>query len=228
MEIDRIIADPPLVHSGGKRVLAIADEVLRYLEETLPDKARTIETGIGSSTVFFAARSARHIAITASADEVDRLRAYCAERGIDLDHVDLHSEGSQTVLPQLTDSEFDLALIDGGHGFPMPFIDWFYMASHLRVGGRIIIDDVPIWTGTVLRDVLREDPRWRSVATLPRAAVFELLEPFRHTEWNDQPYVRRKSRLPLALDEAGRAVGMVMRGEFGRVSHAIKRRLTRQ
>ena len=46
---------------------------------------------------------------------------------------------SIVVVPQLPEAAYDLALIDGCHGFPTAFVDFLYAARALRVGGTLII-----------------------------------------------------------------------------------------
>jgi hypothetical protein len=42
----------------------------------------------------------------------------------------------------------DLVLVDGSHSFPQVFfIDWFYTAGALKIGGHLLVDDVHVWTG---------------------------------------------------------------------------------
>ncbi len=64
-------------------------------------------------------------------------------------------------------------LIDGGHGFPTPYVDWFYTAGKLKKGGFLIVDDVGLWSCQILRDFLIEQPHWEFVAEYEeRTAVF--------------------------------------------------------
>ena len=54
---------------------------------------------------------------------------------------------------------YDLALIDGRHGFPQPFLDWYYAAQILKTGGYVIIDDLHIWVCETLANLLVEEPK---------------------------------------------------------------------
>ena len=58
------------------------------------------------------------------------------------------------MLPQLRDKDYDFALIDGRHAFPTPFIDWYYIADALKIGGLVLIDDLHIWTCDLLKQYL--------------------------------------------------------------------------
>jgi hypothetical protein len=93
---------------------------------------------------------------------------------------------SEKVLPQLEIGELDLLLIDGAHGFPLPFIDWYYGASKLKIGGILIIDDTQVWTGHVLKMFLSGEPEWQLVADYaPRCVVFKKIKDggFGKNEW---------------------------------------------
>jgi predicted O-methyltransferase YrrM len=171
---------------------------LELLFESVGEGDRTLETGCGYSTVAFALAGCRHTAISPVQVEHDRVRAFCAEREISLDTVDLVLGYSQEVLPVLETEPLDFVLVDGSHAFPIPFIDWFYSALRLRVGGLMMIDDTNIKTGEILADFLAsEAERWRQVERLPSLSVFEkvgepVLSPF---DWPGQPYCAKRRRV---------------------------------
>jgi predicted O-methyltransferase YrrM len=106
------------------------------------------------------------------------------------------------VLPSFEGPELDFVLVDGDHAFPTPFIDWYYAAERLRVGGRMMIDDIPLRTGAVLDDFLStETTRWRAVRRLPRTVVYEKLTTtvIDFAGWMSQPWCMQPTSL------AGRA-----------------------
>lgn len=147
----------------------IAEEVLDFLTEHVNKDSVTVETGAGYSTIVFAQLGAKHTAITPATDEVQRIRAYCNEQGIATDRTTFRIGYSQDVLPDLEVTDVDLALIDGGHGFPIPAIDYFYLAPRLRIGGYLLIDDVDVWTGHMIVSVLKREPEWEFRASWPAA-----------------------------------------------------------
>jgi Methyltransferase domain len=113
-----------------------------------------------------------------------------------MDHVTFHCGRSDEVLPGLDPSPLDFVLIDGGHGFPVPFIDWWYAGQRLRAGGLVVVDDTHLWTGRILARFLQEEPNWELVETLPmRSVVFRRTSdgPAGLQEWNRQPFVSRRS-----------------------------------
>ncbi len=215
MDLRALLRDAPAFHEDeghGPVSLQASRDILETLDAAVREGSRTLETGAGLSTVVFAARGATHVCVTPAAAEVERIRTYCAAHAVDLGRVRFEVGRSERVLPRLEIGPLDLVLIDGGHGFPTPFVDWCYAAEPLRVGGLLLIDDIHLWTGEVLRDFLVEEPGWALRREFPmRAAVFEKTAAMPALpEWFAQPYVARRSR------RAG-SLGRLVRRAWGRV-----------
>lgn len=160
---------------------------------TLVNRQLTICPG-GVSTIVFALKRRRHACIVPDAPVVRRLRAYCQATGVSLDTVDFILRRSEDALPRLKRRGYDLALIDGRHGFPAPFIDWFYIADRLHQGGIVLLDDTLIWTWQVRASFLNATPGWRRCAELPTSAAFlKEYDGAQHADWNHQPFVYQQS-----------------------------------
>lgn len=219
MDLETLLADPPVVHdtSDGRRTSwALSDEALRFLASHVHPDDATLETGEGVSTVVFALRGARHTCVTPNRVVVDRLRTWCQERGVSLDGVTFVLGASQDVLPSLPRTPLDLVLIDGGHGFPIPFVDFLYAAPCLRVGGLLLVDDIQLWTGEVLHRFLDAEPQWERIALVGRrTVVFRRVadEPVVR-EWIDQPFVVRNDPGAPILPRLGRGLRMLLRGDL--------------
>jgi predicted O-methyltransferase YrrM len=192
----RFLAEVPSIHGGGTITWGLGEDALRFLDATVGSGARTLETGSGLSTLVFAFKGAVHTCITPDGDEIERLRRYCAERGVSTERLAFVAEKSQEALPRLDVRDLDLVLVDGGHGFPVPFLDWFFAARKLKVGGIVIVDDTQLWTGEVLRDFLLAEPEWRLEARFARGAAFRKVGEKVEKEWNEQPYVFDRSESP--------------------------------
>jgi methyltransferase family protein len=222
MDLRALLRDAPVFHvdEGWRPVsLQASTDVLETIDAAVRPGQHTVETGAGLSTVVFALRGADHVSVTPAAGEVERIRAYCASRDIDLSGVRFAVGRSEDILPGLSLAALDLVLIDGGHGFPTPFVDWCYTAERLRVGGLLVIDDIHLWTGRVLRDFLAEEPGWAMRAEFPmRAAVFEKTAPMPALpEWFAQPFVRRRSHRAATPGHALRKLwGRVRSGRLPR------------
>jgi hypothetical protein len=198
MKLTDVLDDPPKVHPSDGQLIAwgLQRPVLDFIDAYVTEGSKTLETGAGLSTILFALKGASHICITPFQEEVGRIRDYCAQRGISLQNVDFRVDLSTNVLPGLGAVELDLALIDGCHGFPTPFMDWYFTAAQLKLGGILIVDDVQIWTGRVLRDFLVSEPEWKLIQpTSDRTAIF--LKQSKYHPWKDfyqQSYVLQEDR----------------------------------
>jgi hypothetical protein len=219
MMLQDLLNDPPAVHyyQDKYQTLTLPYEVLRYLEPRLAAGTPTLETGAGFSTVLFALKGTRHTCITPDPNEVGRIKEYCAGRGISCDNINFIVSRSDLVLPGLSGGEYDLVLIDGCHGFPTPFLDWYFTCGRLKVGGTLVIDDTHLWTGQVLRDFLRTEPEWKMAELFHnRTAVFikeKQYLPWK--EWEQQPFVVGHSA--SRLWQAPGAVASRFRRALGRL-----------
>jgi hypothetical protein len=159
-------ANPPGLHGEGDEYWGLAWPALDWLERNVEKGMATLETGAGSSTIVFAAAGADHEAITPAAEEAERIRRICAERGIDASHVTFRIGSSHEVLPAREPRPLDLVLIDGAHGFPYPILDWWYLAPHLKVGGLMLVDDAYMPPVAALIDGLRAQDGWEVGASV--------------------------------------------------------------
>jgi hypothetical protein len=156
---DALRRSPPGLH-GGREFWGLAWEALEWLERNVHAGMATLETGAGASTIVFAARGAQHEAVTPAAEEEERIRRACRERGIDDSRLTFHIGLSQNVLPALPRRELDLVLVDGAHGFPYPVLDWWHLAPRLREGGRMLLDDAYLPGVAAVVDYVRSSDAW--------------------------------------------------------------------
>ncbi len=191
-DIETVMADPPQVHYGAPGGVWRTDRsCYEFIATALPDEgARTLETGCGISTVLFAMWAAEHVCVVPSAAEVDACRAYLQQRG-QLDRVVFEVGWSDEVLPRLTGPPLDLVLVDGGHGFPAPIVDWYYAASRLREGGLVILDDMQLPQVRLgLHEFLAADPRWECVEASEKWAAYRRLTAGHlREEWREQAFL---------------------------------------
>jgi hypothetical protein len=188
--IDQLIGSRPRLHRTDSD-WGLGSDALRWLADRVQPDWRTIETGVGLSSIIFTLRGATHTIVAPAAWEHEAVRAWCEERGFSTDKVTSVVDHSQQALPGLPSGPFDLALVDGGHGFPVPFIDWYYLSERLRVGGWILIDDRHLRTGRILCEFLAaETERWLAAPSLENTAVFrktsDVVIP--DTDWVGQPW----------------------------------------
>ena len=187
----------PIVANILNRVPAcygVDPELARFLFDSVSEQSKTLETGSGISTLAFALRQARHIAVTPSSEEVANIRSYAAANRISLDSVKFVIEPSDRYLPRCEAEDLDLVLIDGKHAFPWPIIDWFFTADKLKQNGIVVLDDLQMSSVSMLGDFLREDPRWQLERTFGRRTlVLKKISPSVHdVSWHMQPYITRR------------------------------------
>ena len=195
---EEILAGPPQPHlfEGLPHLWGLGERALRFLFDSVPFGAQTLETGAGVSTVVFALAGAQHLAVTPSDHEAAALRAYCETKDVGIDRVTFQIDSSEAFLPKFAQGEhsLDVVLIDGRHGFPAPFIDWFYTAQSLKLGGLLLVDDCQLWTGRTLCDFLAEEAGWALERQLDKTVAFRKVGQFHAgSEWNDQPFVLNRS-----------------------------------
>jgi hypothetical protein len=191
----RLVSERPSFHSAGgdPRVWNALPGTLDLIGRLVRPGDSTLETGSGASTVVFAAAGARHLAISPQGEEHNRIRAYCEQVGVAPDELEFIEGFSADVLPALDgERRLDVAFIDGAHSFPLPVVDWHFVSRLLRVGGILIMDDVPIPAVAVLFRYMRSDSAWELLEVVDdRAAAFrKLSEPPPGDDWRLQEFNR--------------------------------------
>jgi predicted O-methyltransferase YrrM len=175
----RIVRERPAFHSaqGEARVWNALPGTLDMISRLVKPGDRTLELGSGASTVVFLAAGALHTAVSPHGAEHQAIREYCAGIGVDTDRATFVEGFSDDVLPVLPETEeLDAAFVDGAHSFPYPVVDWHYVSRRLRVGGTLMMDDVPIPAAELVFRHMRDDPAWELLEVVDdRAAAFRKL-----------------------------------------------------
>ena len=188
-----LLARAPLLHEDGVGRLvswALSDQALKFIDSTVQGEWATLETGEGVSTLLFELKGARHICITPNSLVIERINEFAAGHSISMDRVHFEVSPSDDLLPSLKLPDLDLVLIDGCHGFPVPYIDWYYTAGALKIGGLLMLDDTQLSSVDVLRRFLLDEPEWESRGLVgPRTALFAKTAAVNPKEWVHQPYV---------------------------------------
>jgi hypothetical protein len=192
--VQRLLADKPHFHLGGEARWDALPGTLEAVRDAVRDGDTTLEVGVGVSTVVFAACGASHTAISPDPSEHERVRAYCRQIGVDDSRLSFAVGLSDDVLPALLSRErtLDVALIDGAHSFPFPVLDWYYVTRSLKVGGKLLMDDIPVPVVTQVFRHMRLEPNWRldRICDNRAAALTMLALPRADDEWFDQPFNR--------------------------------------
>ena len=211
------------LHGKGAIAWDASDEILNWLDKNLTKGMNTLETGAGKTTLLFIEKQTNHHAITPSEAEIDLIRQEAAKLGLESESVKFHCGLSQDILPNLGRVQnLDLALIDGGHGFPIPAVDWLYCAPKLKIGGTLIIDDIDLWTGKMLVDVLKGEPEWKfEEIKRGRTAIFTKIAKFEAREWCDQKVVVKKSAFGQAKRKAQNALTLLLKFDFAQLRQKL-------
>jgi hypothetical protein len=153
----------------------------------------TLETGCGLSTLVFALAGCNHLAIVPNQGHVEATRTAAGDFGIDLNKTAFRLARSEELLPtMMAEDSLDVVLIDGGHAFPIPYIDWFYAGRRLKGGGLLVVDDTNIKTVGVLCDFLDQQPAWSRETESHGTAFYRLTSKITEADewdyWRDQPF----------------------------------------
>jgi len=203
VDVESLLNDPPEVNGLPASVWTSEKSCYRFIADNLPESgATTLETGVGVSTIIFAMMSGSHTSLFLGKGDADRVVEHCRSRGISTDGLRLIEGSSADVLPTLDVAPLDLLFIDGGHGFPLPTIDWFYGARHLKPGGVLVLDDTQLAATQDLTRFLDQDARWQRMDGSDHWVAYRRLgEGSVEEEWTGQQFY---APLEYRLDRAKR------------------------
>jgi hypothetical protein len=178
------------VHPGAKTgVWECSESFLIACANLFNDEnVKSIETGIGLSTAVFCNLGWDHISISPSADEAKQIKMWCAENSVPLNNLSIITDYSYNA-PYFNeiDKDLDFVFIDGNHGFPHPFLDYFYLSRKLKVGGYLAIDDLEIESPRYLFKQIQKKPYWRIVALESKWVILQLISEnmVSQEDWDD-------------------------------------------
>jgi hypothetical protein len=185
---------PSFAWKAGGDSWPLDETTCRLLNGRLKSNMNTLETGAGLSTVIFAANGCRHTCIVPDQATVDRVVDYCRSMNIVSTNVNFIISKSCDVIHQLPKQQYDLALIDGCHGFPSVFVDFCYAAKTLKLGGTLIVDDLHIYTCDLLARFMQSDPGWNMELITTRVAIAIKSADTIDREWTNQSFVKNRSK----------------------------------
>jgi predicted O-methyltransferase YrrM len=206
MEFSAFLTNIPSLHSwdGGKtwRRGGFGPKMLQAFHDLVlfcgAENAVVLETGAGNSTLaFLYANPKLLISIAPDGPLFERIRSFCTEHQIDASALDFRVDRSEWTLPELARSDLrvDLALIDGGHGWPTVFVDFCYINAMLRNGGILVIDDVQLHSVKELGRLLQKSEKhFALVRDLGKSLAFKKLTDDRFLpQASQQPYIVEQS-----------------------------------
>lgn len=176
--------------------------------ELLPEEFSVIETGAGNSTLFYLLCGAKSVVSIAPEEALfDRIRHHAEQLQVSTSALKSFVAFSEDVLPNIaveakkSDMLFDMALIDGGHGWPTVFVDFYYIMSMLKPGGYLVVDDIQLFSVKQLAKFLNESYEFTYISTSIKTVIFRKdANVMRLRDFGAQPYI-------LRMTEAERLAG---------------------
>jgi hypothetical protein len=208
--LDQLVSSPPLLHTwdkgGSWNTGGFDGTALERLHRltTGAGVERVLETGAGCSTLAFILSGVASVtSVFPDAGLAKKIGSWLDDRGVTYGEWEPVLGMSEDVLPDLTQpgtAAIDLALIDGGHGWPTVFVDFYYMNRALRQGGLLVVDDLQLYGVAELARLLSVQPGWSYHSDVsPKTAVFRKNNSdARLPDFGGQPYIRLRSNLPGA------------------------------
>ena len=205
-------ANVPLLHSWDNGQTwnrgGFLPKTLRALKEVIepslePGVSFAAETGAGNSSILFLLMKPRALySIAPEAALRDRILAYCTQNNIDSAPLHYEVARSEVFLPKLAEQfqaekkKLDVALIDGGHGWPTVFIDFCYFNSILKKGGLLVVDDLQLYSINEFARWLSMQPEYSLVKDLEKTLVFrkEVAAEY-FPDFGSQPYIKQRNAI---------------------------------
>jgi hypothetical protein len=180
VDLAEYLSDLPLLHhwGGAWRTGGFKSPQLRAISEIIGgsfEHPRIVETGAGNTTItFLHVDPEQVVSIAPDAGLRDRIISYCDDHDIPVDRLDYRVGHSEVELPVLAASgeQFDVAFIDGSHGWPTVFVDFCYTNMLVHEGGLLFIDDVQLYSVAELCRLLEKQPGYELVRDLGKVQVW--------------------------------------------------------
>lgn len=167
------------VHDGAETgVYEVHEDFLLACAELFSgsEQIKCLETGAGLTTVVFAVWGWANTAITPSDREVEGILSWLKMSEFSYLEPRFIVGKSFEVLPGYEAGPIDFALIDGNHALPHVFVDFFFIALKLRVGGYLAVDDINLAGPRQLSDYVMSRSYFSLVCKTKKWAIFQLTE----------------------------------------------------
>ena len=176
--VEPFLRDPPRLHGQGEHrwpggCQDLARPMLHLITGELARTGlRVIETGAGLSTLALLAMGWDVTSVAPDEALGQRIERYADDHGLDRSRWEYIADRSELALPGLLDRTYDVALMDGGRGWPTVFVDFCYLNAMLRTGGMLLIDDAQLHSVRELIELLRAQPGYRLVRDRSKLRAF--------------------------------------------------------
>jgi len=185
--IEQITNLPSDFHEAGTISLEVLKTITKYVKE-LGSISQSVETGSGKTTLLFSHLSENHLVF--AFDEGDRSISSVKQSELfKAENVTFIEGPTQKTLPQYNfTKKFQLALIDGPHGYPFPDLEYYYFYPNIVEGGLLLVDDIQIPTVHRMFEIIKAEDMFRLLTVVDNMAFFRrtdspLINPFRDDWW---------------------------------------------
>ena len=161
----------------------IGGDAARFISNSVGKGSRSLEIGLGLSTLAFIMKGGEHVCITRIASEIELLKAYCGKHGIDLSNATFICESSDKYLPTHPHRDLDVVLIDGKRGGEICRIELFdgVLVEAARDAERLGEESDGVWFGRLTGQAqgyalfAARDGVLRGKITTDEGALFEVV-----------------------------------------------------
>ena len=185
--IEQIANLPSDFHDAGTVSFQVLKTITKYVKEFGP-LSQSVETGSGFTTLLFSHLSENHLVF--AFDEGDRsISAVKKSELFKAENVTFVEGPTQKTLPQYNfTKKFELALIDGPHGYPFPDLEYYYFYQNIVEGGLLLIDDIQIPTIHRMFEIVKAGDMFQLLTVVDNMAFFRrtdcpLINPCRDDWW---------------------------------------------
>lgn len=198
--LEEIINLPSDLHGCG----SVSGKVLRgiYKYCSSMDIQNSIETGSGKTTMLFTHLSKNHTVF--ALDNQNSVGVVKSSLLINEDSFHWINGPTQKTLPVFEfDRKYQVAYLDGPHGYPFPDLEYYYIYPHIAKDGLLIVDDILIPTIHNLYKFIKQDEMFEEMEVIDTTAFFrrtdaETFDPY-GDEWWLQGFNKKHYPIPVNL-----------------------------
>lgn len=168
--LQKIIELPSDLHGCGSVSSKVLQGIYKHCSNI--NIINSIETGSGKTTILFSHLSKSH---TVFALDIENSVGVVKNSALlNKDSYNWINGPTQKTLPSFNfDKKYQLAYIDGPHGFPFPELEYYYIYPHIEKGGLLILDDILIPTIYNLYKFIKADEMFKELEVIDTTAFFQ-------------------------------------------------------
>jgi len=168
--LDEIIKLPSDLHGCGSVSSKVLKGIYKYCSNL--NIENSIETGSGKTTLLFTHLSKNHTVF--ALDIENSVNVVKSSKLLNIASYNWINGPTQKTLPQYNfTKKYQVAYLDGPHGFPFPEIEYYYIYPHIEKGGLLIVDDILIPTIYNLYKFIKADAMFKELEVIDTTAFFQ-------------------------------------------------------